>query len=205
MIAAVEEARAKQEREADRLRDKLSGFGKTLSPLASRTNGAAATTANGGSATGGFSGANEGEREDLVDSAEVRTFPCGSARSVLFWIVLEDQPKSTLLVLALFRCGAGLPWAGYGSRSAAAGRIIPVKLGCFGARAGISQSYLALVARTGGVEQSNSSQFHAKHPTKFRFPYKYCSTWNWCRSMKISYSCSRSRTWCEKSFSAPCR
>ncbi|CAM9275437.1 unnamed protein product [Scytosiphon promiscuus] len=70
VIAAVEDARAKQEREAERLRDKLSGFGKTLSPLASRTNGPAGNTANGGGATKDFSGADEGGREDLVDSAE---------------------------------------------------------------------------------------------------------------------------------------
>lgn len=83
VIAVVEDARAAQEREAERLRDKLSGFGKTLTPLAPRTNGngttatgaaGAAATANGGSLREfSFSEGGEGGRDDLVDSAEVRS------------------------------------------------------------------------------------------------------------------------------------
>jgi len=74
VIAVVEDARAAQEREAERLRDKLSGFGKTLTPLAPRTNGeASASASNGGGTLRDY--ANEDEdgrgRDDLVDSAEV--------------------------------------------------------------------------------------------------------------------------------------
>lgn len=72
----VEDARAAQEREAERLRDKLSGFGKTLTPLAPRTNGTAATATATAAANGGtlreFSDGDEGGRDDLVDSEEVR-------------------------------------------------------------------------------------------------------------------------------------
>lgn len=80
VIAVVEDARASQEREAERLRDKLSGFGKTLTPLAPRTNGAAAAgggvsatgTANGGTLREfSFSDGDEGWRDEMVDSAEV--------------------------------------------------------------------------------------------------------------------------------------
>lgn len=71
VIAAVEDARAAQEREAERLRDKLSGFGKTLTPLTARTNGTASTAATNGGTLRDFSGGNEGGRDDLVDSAEV--------------------------------------------------------------------------------------------------------------------------------------
>lgn len=94
VIAAVEDARAKQEREADRLRDKLSGFGKAVTPLtprSSRTNGAADANGNGGGGPGDLSGADEGEREDLVDSDEVQydvlvfTFPNGSYQERLFY------------------------------------------------------------------------------------------------------------------------
>lgn len=82
MIAAVEDARAAQEREAERLRDKLSGFGKTLTPLAPRTNGTTTAAANGGTLRE-FSIADgdadmdmdmdAGGRDDgdLIDSAEV--------------------------------------------------------------------------------------------------------------------------------------
>lgn len=75
VIAVVEDARAAQEREAERLRDKLSGFGKTLTPLAPRTNGepaSATSTANGGTLREfSLSDGVEGGRNDLVDSAEV--------------------------------------------------------------------------------------------------------------------------------------
>lgn len=75
MIAVVEDARAAQEREAERLRDKLSGLGKTLTPLAPRTNGAASASAsasNGGTLRDyANEDEDEGGRDDLVDSAEV--------------------------------------------------------------------------------------------------------------------------------------
>lgn len=82
VIAVVEDARAAQEREAERLRDKLSGFGKTLTPLAPRTNGTAgAATANGGGLRElSLSEGGEGDRDDLVDSAEVRVRFLGQAR-----------------------------------------------------------------------------------------------------------------------------
>lgn len=80
VIAVVEDARAAQEREIERLREKLDGFGKTLTPLAPRTNGTGATAAGTatGTANGGtlrdfaFSDGDDGGRDDLVDLAEVR-------------------------------------------------------------------------------------------------------------------------------------
>lgn len=72
VIAAVEDARSSNEREAERLRDKLSGLGKSLTPLAPRANGAA-VSANGDSLND-FSDASEGGREDQVGNAEVGPF-----------------------------------------------------------------------------------------------------------------------------------
>lgn len=66
MIAAVEDARAAQEREAERLRDKLRGMGM-LSPPHAGANGNSGNDSLGG----GFDDADEGGRDTLVDGEEV--------------------------------------------------------------------------------------------------------------------------------------
>ncbi|CAN0067760.1 unnamed protein product [Ectocarpus fasciculatus] len=68
VIAAVEDARSAHEREAERLRDKLSGLGKSLTPLAPRANGAAVSAT--GDSLNDFSDASEGGRDDQVGNAE---------------------------------------------------------------------------------------------------------------------------------------
>ncbi|CBJ27263.1 vesicle docking protein P115 [Ectocarpus siliculosus] len=70
VIAAVEDARSAHEREAERLRDKLSGLGKSLTPLDPHANGAA-VSANGDSLND-FSNASDDGRDDQVGNAEVR-------------------------------------------------------------------------------------------------------------------------------------
>lgn len=70
VIAVVEDARAAQEREAERLRDKLSGLGKSLTPVDPHANGAA-VSANGDSVND-FSNASDDGHDDQVGNAEVR-------------------------------------------------------------------------------------------------------------------------------------
>eukprot|EP00903_Cladosiphon_okamuranus_P005357 g5352.t1 len=104
VIAVVEDARAAQEREAERLRDKLDGFGKALTPLAPRTNGTGATvagnatgTANGGSVRElGFSAGDEGGREDLVDSAEYLEL-LSEHEDLLQFLAQQDVVRKKLL------------------------------------------------------------------------------------------------------------
>lgn len=103
VIAVVEDARAAQERQAERLRDKLSGFGKALSPLAPRTNGTAATAAATATSNGGtlrefsLSDGDEGGCDDLVDSAEVRFAVCSASYRIYCILSRPVLEKKTIL------------------------------------------------------------------------------------------------------------
>lgn len=71
VIATVEDARAAQESEADRLRHLLEGSGK-LPPTRAGANGTVVAPANGSTSGGDADNAAGGYRDELAVSAEVR-------------------------------------------------------------------------------------------------------------------------------------
>lgn len=75
VIAAVEDARAAQEREAEHLRDKLRGLGKLLSPPRELNSKAGIANGNGhvrgNGAWGGADSRGEGAQDQLAEGEEV--------------------------------------------------------------------------------------------------------------------------------------